>query len=231
MTDHLPINTATPNIQDSTPPNITDAARIQANSTQINLLHVYQDDSSPHNTATSTSSTSTNDDPSTAARSTSPSITVDQLNLLLNCIRASTPPNVPPPAPIADESITNLIRLETAASTRLTLKFDGEHAKFPSWIRKFHLSVQLTHWSSATKISFSNSSGTMKTYNLTLDFALVPQTIIVQQATDCWTDTAKLANLSRKGTAEFNINCFACFSPILFLTAITQCSRTKQAIS
>jgi hypothetical protein len=211
MTAHLPITTATPNIQYSTPPNITDATHIQANSTQINLLHVYQDDSSPTNTPTSTSSTSTNDNPSTEARPTSPSITVDQLHLLLDRIRVSTPQNVSPPAPITDESIANLIRLETAASTGLTLKFDGEPAKFPSWIRKFRLSVQLTHWSSATKISFPNPSGTMKTYDLTLDFALVPQTIIVQQATDRWTDTAKLANLSRKGTAEFNIKLLCLF--------------------
>ena len=171
MMDSLQTNTTTPPNPDSTPPIITDPTRDTTNSTQLNLLDIYQGDSSssPRNTSTSDSSETTNDGTSTTQRPSSPTFTVDQLNQPLDRFRASTPPNVPTSLPLpADDSITNLIRLETAASNGLSLKFDGIPNMFPSWIRKFRLHVQLTHWSSAIKLTYTLPTGILKTYDITL---------------------------------------------------------------
>eukprot|EP00590_Aulacoseira_subarctica_P007971 CAMPEP_0172428468 /NCGR_PEP_ID=MMETSP1064-20121228/46436_1 /TAXON_ID=202472 /ORGANISM="Aulacoseira subarctica , Strain CCAP 1002/5" /LENGTH=366 /DNA_ID=CAMNT_0013173265 /DNA_START=25 /DNA_END=1125 /DNA_ORIENTATION=- len=215
MTDSLQNETITPNNPDSTPPVITDTTCHQSNSTQLNLLNIYQGDStpSPTNTSTSESPTTTNDEQTIPANTSSPTITVDLLNTLIERIRTSTPPNVPlpPPPPPAKKSVTNLIRLETAASNGLSLKFDGQPNIFPSWIRKFRLSVQLTHWNSAINVSFQCPSGTTKTYDFTLDFALIPKAIIVKQATDRWTNANQISNLSRKGAPKFNIKLLCLF--------------------
>ena len=213
MTDSLLLDTTTPNLQDTAPPAVTTQARPSAGSTQVNLLDLYQGDSStPGDTSTSTSNT-TNDEDFNPSNRFSPTITINDLNYLIERIRTSTPPNVPPlPQPtLADDSITNIIRLETAASNGLSTKFDGQPHSFPSWIRKFRLTVQLAHWNSAIKISISETNGTTVTYDITTDFAKIPKAVIVQQATNRWTNPTLLTNLSKKGTPEFNIKLLCLF--------------------
>ena len=213
MSDSLLLDNTIPNLPDTTPPVANDNGRPPANSTQVNLLNIYQGESpSPNNTSTSDSSKTTNDDDSNPNNNLSPSITIHELNNLIDRIRTSTPPNVPPPStPATDDSITNIIRLETAASNRLPIKFDGQPQTFPSWIRKFRLAVQLTHWNSAIKVCFQDSNGRTVTYNIIQEFAKIPKAIIVQQATERWTNSTLLGNLMKKGTTEFNIKLLCLF--------------------
>ena len=177
MMDNIQLDTTTPYQPDTTPPAVTDNNCHPANSTQVNLLNLYQSDpTSPTNHSNLTTSNGTNDENIPPPNTVSP-VNVNELHHLLKRIHTSTPLNVPFPPPLAPEdSITNIIHHH---------KFDGQPATFPSWIRKFRLAVQLAHWSTAIKITFPDITGTINTYDITVDFTKIPKTIIAEQATGC----------------------------------------------
>ena len=63
---------------------------------------------------------------------------MEQVREMLQQFRTNTPPAfVSPPKPSTDDDPYTLIRLEQAATTGLTVQFDGNPANFPAWLKKF----------------------------------------------------------------------------------------------
>ena len=175
---------------------------------------------------TTSQASSTNDGTSSRAPSPIIQLTSDQLTELLRELRATTlsPPTfVTPPKPHIDDDPYKILQLEHLASTGLTTKYDGSPVLFPSFLKKFRNAANIACWREAIMFTTDNPDGTTSSLNLLIDFTKIPEDTITAQATLRWTQPASIANLSKKGTFEFN-NKLLC----LFLTnSITDNLHTK----